>query len=71
MTELEKEMRKEERETIRDTKRINLFIIRELVRFICFQENISIKDYYFYLFNDLIEDKKNIMSKCETSTTDI
>ena len=66
MTELEKEMRKEERETIRDTKRINLFIIRELVRFICFQENISIKDYYFYLFNDLIEDKKNIMSKCET-----
>lgn len=65
MTDLEKEARAEERKTIRNIKRMNLFIIRELVRFICFQENISIKDYYFYLFNDLIEDKNNIMSKCE------
>lgn len=66
MTDLEKEARAEERKIISNIKRMNLFIIRELVRFICFQENISINDYYFYLFNDLIEDKNNIMSKCET-----
>ena len=40
MTDLEKEDRAEERKEISNIKRMNLFIIRELVRFICFQENI-------------------------------
>ena len=52
-----------ERETIYEIRRKNLFIIRELVQFICIKEKTSINDFYFYLFNDLIEDKKNILKK--------
>lgn len=42
----------------------NLFIIRELVHFIGIKEKTSISDFYFYLFNESISDKKNIVKKC-------
>lgn len=53
-----------EREILYSIRRQNLFIIRELVQFIGIKEKTSIKYYYYYLFNDLIKDKKNIMKKC-------
>lgn len=53
-------------EKLYSVRRQNLFILRELVQFIGIKEKTDIKYFYFYLFNDLIKDKENILKKCES-----
>lgn len=58
------EQRAWNRKMKRDIRGKNLFILRELVQFVCLQEKVSINDYYYYLFNELVKKRKDIMKKC-------